>query len=127
MVYVWAAGDTLRRYLVAGGTLTQVEVGPATLSAGQPGGELSLSASGTMAGTGILWVSQPLTGNAVQTTVPGVLQAYDASNVATELWDSLQVPGDDCGAFAKFASPTVANGKVYLPSFANQVCVYGNK
>jgi hypothetical protein len=127
MVYVWAAGDTLRRYLVAGGKLTQAEVGPTTLAPGQPGGELSLSASGTMAGSGILWVSQPLTGNAVQTTVPGVLQAYDASSVATELWDSLQVPGDDCGAFAKFASPTVANGKVYLPSFANQVCVYGNK
>jgi hypothetical protein len=63
----------------------------------------------------------------VQTTVPGILQAYDATNVATELWDSLQVPGDDCGAFAKFAAPTVANGKVYLPSFANQVCVYGKK
>jgi hypothetical protein len=127
MVYVWPSGDTLRRYQVASGHLTQVQVGPATLSAGQPGGELALSANGSTPGSGILWVSQPLAGNAAQATVPGVLQAYDASNVATELWDSLQVSGDDCGAFAKFASPTVANGKVYLPSFANQVCVYGVK
>ena len=127
MVYVWAAGDVLRRYQVSGGKLTLVESGPSSLSAGMPGGELSLSANGATPGTGILWVSQPLTGNAVQTTVPGILQAFDASNVTSELWDSHLVAGDDCGAFAKFASPTVANGRVYLPSFANQVCVYGKK
>ena len=127
MVYVWAAGDVLRRYQVSGGKLTLVQSGPSTLSTGMPGGELSLSANGATPGTGILWVSQPLTGNAVQTTVPGILQAFDASNVAGEIWDSHLVASDDCGAFAKFASPTVANGKVYLPSFANQVCVYGKK
>jgi hypothetical protein len=127
MVYVWAAGDTLRSYQVSGGQLTPMQVGPTALSTGQPGGELSLSGNGATPGTGILWVSQPLNGDASQATVPGILQAYDASNVATELWDSLLASGDDCGSFAKFASPTIANGKVYLPSFANQVCVYGQK
>jgi hypothetical protein len=126
MVYVWPAGDSLRSYQLAGGQLVPVQVGPTGLSSGQPGGELSLSANGTMPGTGILWVAQPLA-DASQATVPGILQAYDATNVTTEIWDSLQVSGDDCGAFAKFASPTVANGKVYLPSFANQVCVYGER
>jgi hypothetical protein len=127
MVYVWAAGDTLRRYQVSGGMLTLAQAGPSPLSSGLPGGVLSLSANGAVPGTAVLWVSQPRTGDASQTTVPGILQAYDASNVATELWDSLEVAGDDCGAFAKFAPPTIANGKVYLPSFANQVCVYGKK
>jgi hypothetical protein len=126
-VYMWAAGDTLRSYQLTGGQLAPLQVGPAALSSGQPGGELSLSANGTKAGTAILWVSQPLKGDASQSTVPGILQAYDASNVTTELWDSLLASGDDCGSFAKFASPTVANGKVYQPSFANQVCVYGLK
>jgi hypothetical protein len=127
MIYVWPAGDIVRRYQVMNGQLTQVQVGPATLSMGMPGGELSLSANGTTSGAGILWVSQPVTGDASQTTVPGILQAFDASNVSAEIWDSLQVSSDDCGGFAKFASPTVANGKVYLPSFSNQVCVYGEK
>jgi|SRR5580658_503762 hypothetical protein len=126
MVYVWAAGDTLRSYRLTGGQLVPAQVGPTALSSGQPGGELSLSANGTTPGTGILWVAQPLN-DASQATVPGILQAYDATNLTSELWDSLLVAGDDCGSFAKFASPTVANGKVYLPSFANQVCVYGTK
>jgi hypothetical protein len=103
-----------------------MQVGPTALSLGQPGGELSLSSNGTTPGTGILWVAQPLN-DASQATVSGILQAYDATNLTNELWDSLLVAGDDCGAFAKFASPTVANGKVYLPSFSNQVCVYGEK
>jgi len=29
------------------------------------------------------------------------------------------------GSFAKFAIPTVANGKVYVPTFSNQLVVYG--
>ena len=56
----------------------------------------------------------------------GVLRAFDASNVANELWNSSQEPDRDSpGTFAKFAAPTIANGRVYLPTFSNQVCVYG--
>jgi hypothetical protein len=126
MVYVWAAADTLRAYRLTGGQLVLAQAGPTVLGMGQPGASLALSANGTTAGTGILWVTQPASGDASQMTVPGILQAFDATNVTTELWDSLQTAGDDCGGFAKFTPPTVANGKVYLPSFANQVCVYGH-
>jgi hypothetical protein len=127
MVYVWAAGDTLRSYQWSGGHLALAHTGPRVLGMGQPGGALSLSANGTTPGTAVLWAAQPASGDASQLTVPGILQAFDASNATVELWDSHQAAGDDCGAFAKFTPPTVANGKVYLPSFANQVCVYGEK
>src|SRR5205085_6765727 len=57
---------------------------------------------------------------------PGVLHAYDATNVANELWNSYQnQPRDDFGYYAKFNPPTIANGKVYVPTFSNTLVVYG--
>ena len=32
---------------------------------------------------------------------------------------------DGAGTYAKFSAPTIANGHVYLPTFSNQVVVYG--
>src|SRR5207302_4290180 len=56
----------------------------------------------------------------------GILDAFDASNVAIELWNNKQnAARDDFGNFAKFCPPTIANGKVYLATFSNQVIVYG--
>jgi len=90
-----------------------------------PGAMLSLSANGSAHGTGVVWASRPLTGNANQATRPGIVSAYDAETL-TELWNSqTNAARDDCGNFAKFSYPTVANGKVYVASFSNQVCVYG--
>jgi len=58
---------------------------------------------------------------------PGILRAFDASNVTKELWNNNQSPNDNAGKYAKFSSPTIANGHVYLPTFSNQVVVYGIK
>jgi hypothetical protein len=124
-VYVWAAGDTVRSFQAAGGMLAAAAVGTSP-SPGWPGGVLALSANGTNPGTGIVWASMPRTGDANEGLIPGVLVAVDAANVATQLWSTRDDPGrDDCGFYAKFASPTVVNGKVYLPTFSNRVCVYG--
>jgi hypothetical protein len=59
--------------------------------------------------------------------VPGIVRAYDTSNVGgTELWDSqLNAGSDSIGNFAKFVPPTVANGKVYMATFSNNLSVYG--
>ena len=93
---------------------------------GDPGGILSISASETNSGSGIVWASLPLSGDANPNVRPGILHAYNAENVALELWNSEQLSiRDAVGAFAKFVPPTVANGKVYLATFSSRLNVYG--
>jgi hypothetical protein len=58
-------------------------------------------------------------------TVDGTLRAFAASDVSRELWNSDMDPADKLGSLAKFALPTVANGKVYVPTFSGQLVVYG--
>jgi hypothetical protein len=54
------------------------------------------------------------------------LRAFAASDVTHELWNSNLYPArDGAGLYAKFAPPTIANGRVYLPTFSNKVIVYG--
>ena len=100
--------------------------GPVAAASGQPGGMLALSANGTNAGSGIVWASHNLVGNANQQVRPGILRAYNAQNITNELWNSEQISArDSVGNFAKFVPPTVANGKVYLATFSNRLNVYG--
>lgn len=129
-VYVWSENDGLRAIpfdRAAGrlGTANQALYrgnGPA----GQSGAVLSTSSNGTTAGTGILWASYAYTGDAEHDLSPGILRAFDASDVTKELWSNRQnLSRDAAGIYAKFASPTVANGRVYLPTFSNKVVVYG--
>jgi uncharacterized protein (TIGR03437 family) len=84
-------------------------------------GGLALSANG---GTnGILWL---ITGNYTLDDVPATLHALDAMDLSKELWNSDQSAGpDEPGALAKFATPTVANGHIYVPTLSDSVAVYG--
>jgi outer membrane protein assembly factor BamB len=129
-VYVWSENDQLRTFLfnrssntLLSTTFTSSDSGPV----GGCGADLSVSSNGTLSGTGILWASYASSGDAGNTPSPGVLRAFDANNVNNELWNSDQNPGDNVGKYAKFSSPTIADGHVYLATFSGQVVVYGLK
>jgi hypothetical protein len=136
-IYLWGENDFVRAFpfyaatrkslAYVGTTADSVgsDYSPALTSVyGMPGGMLSLSANG--AKNGILWATTPYDGDSVHAVVNGIFRAYDATDLTKELWDSKQVPArDDLGKFAKYNPPTIANGKVYLPTFSQQVCVYG--
>jgi hypothetical protein len=88
-------------------------------SFGFPGSTPSVSSSGTV--NGIVWVLD--NGNYCTPQSDGcgptVLHAYDATNVAKELWKSTQGAGNAAGNAVKFTVPTVANGKVYVGTRGN--------
>lgn len=129
--YVWGESDHLHQYKFdfVNGIFFMPAYAQSPTPAwvnGMTGGMLAISANGTNAGTGILWGSHQFTGDANQAVRPGILHAYDAQNVAHELWNSEQYsPRDTVGNYAKFVPPTIANGKVYLATFSGRLNVYG--
>jgi outer membrane protein assembly factor BamB len=126
-LYVWGEEDFLRSFQFNG---RRFEAAPkSTMRAPEnsmPGGILSLSANGSAAGSAVVWASVPISGDANMGTVPGILRAFDASNVQKELWNSEQAgERDHLGLFAKFCPPVVANGKIYMATFGGKLVVYG--
>ena len=129
-VYVWSENDPLRalpfdrtsNLFDVSGQIRFTQGGPM----GQSGAVLSVSSNGTTDGTGILWASYAFVGDAEHDVSPGILRAFDASDITRELWNNRQnFARDGAGSYAKFSSPTIANGKVYLATFAHQIVVYG--
>jgi hypothetical protein len=89
-----------------------------------PGSTPSVSAAATQ--NGIVWAldtSQYCTSQTQNGCGPAVLYAYDATNLATELWNSSTVAADAAGFAVKFAVPTIANGKVYVGTRGNNTGV----
>ncbi len=79
-----------------------------------PGCSPYITANGTA--NGVVWVTDKGTGQ---------LRAYDAANLATELWTSNQnATRDALGSAVKFSVPTPVNGHVYVGT-ADHLVVYG--
>ena len=134
LVYLWGNADYLKAFRFNNGLFNTTPVAVGNIgpsgSLNTPhtvmGAMLSLSANGSTPGTGILWATRSLGGDAVNNTRPGILHAFDAADITRELWNSRQnAASDDLGNFAKFCPPTIADGKVFLATFSNQLVVYG--
>jgi hypothetical protein len=130
-VYIWPENDRLRAFPFDRGSNTFNIANEVISSAAGPGGQngamISVSSNGTTPGTGIVWTAYAASGDAEHTVSPGILRAFDASDITKELWNNNATSADYAGTYAKFASPTIANGHVYLATFSNKVVVYGIK
>lgn len=80
----------------------------------------SVSAAGS-ASNGIVWLLDNVAYCTSQSSScgPTVLHAYNATNLASELWNSSMVAADAAGYAVKFTVPTVANGRVYVGTRGN--------
>lgn len=118
-VYVAAAGDAIKAYALNAGVLADAPGSQSGSIIGSPGASPVVSSNG--ASGGIVWV---LDTSGADSGTPAVLHAFDATNLARELYSSSGKPGDSAGPAAKSAVPTVANGKVYVGT-QNELTVYG--
>jgi hypothetical protein len=121
-VYFGGIHDNLRQYTfdTKAGLLSTSAIAKSETIFGFPGTSTSISANGTS--NAILWALEKTTTVGV---TPVILHAYDATNISTELYNSDQNSSRDAaGNAVKFAVPTIANGKVYVPAI-KQVSVYG--
>jgi IPT/TIG domain len=127
LLYDWGYNDVLKAFPFNGATFATTPSAQATLNGVWPGGILTLSANGETSGTGVVWAAVATNGNAENSPpTAGALYAFDAGNVATQLWNSnMNAARDALPTFAKFVPPLVANGKVYAATWSNQVFVYG--
>jgi hypothetical protein len=88
-----------------------------------PGPTTSVSTDGTA--NAIVWAIDSsafgTTEGITRAAGPAILHAFDANDLAKELWNSSQAPGnrDTAGNSVKFTVPTVANGKVYIGTRGN--------
>ena len=131
-VYVMPEEEHLQQYQVKEGKLILAHESEVTspvdhhaASTTMPGGILTLTANGGVAGSGLIWATTPIAQDANQQVVSGVLRVFDANDVTRELWNSEQSANDSFGNLAKFNPPTVVNGRAYVPTFSGQFCVYG--
>jgi hypothetical protein len=114
-VYYGAVSDAIKAFPIVTGKLATAPSSKTSITFGYPGATPAISANSTS--NGILW--------AVENGGPAVLHAYDATNLASELYNSNQASGSrDQFTGNKFITPMIANGKVFVGT-PNSVAVFG--
>jgi Immunoglobulin domain/PQQ-like domain len=115
-VYYADASGTLKAFAISTAKLGATPQSQSATQFVYPGTAPSVSANGTS--SGIVW--------AHENTNPAVLHAYDATNLAREIYNSNQAAGnrDQFGTGNKYITPTVADGKVFVGT-TNAVAVFG--
>jgi hypothetical protein len=124
-IYIGPDGNSLQAFPLVNGEIA----GRPSSKSPNRFGDNTANASGTSpvfsaagAANAIVWALD----NFGYRNAPAVLYAYDASNLGTVLYRSNQAPAarDVPGNAVKFSTPTVADGRVFVPG-ANSVTVYG--
>jgi len=117
-VYYGPQGGALLAFKVTDAMLGLSPASQSAISYGYPGTAPAISANG--ATNGIVWAYENAGSGAA------VLHAYDASNLASELYNSTQAANsrDTFGSGNKFITPTIADGKVFAAT-TNGVAVFG--
>jgi outer membrane protein assembly factor BamB len=115
-VYYGAVGANIQAFAISNAQLSTTPASRTGNAFPYPGSTPSISANG--ASDAILW--------AAENSSNAVLHAYDATNLANELYNSNQASGgrDQFGTGNKFITPMVTNGKVYVGT-TNGVGVFG--
>jgi len=111
-VYFGPVGNNLLQFNFSQAKLSTPPVSKSSTSFTYPGTTPSVSANATM--NAIVW--------AIEHSDPNdVLHAYDATNLATELYNSSQAGGqrDQFGQASHFGTPMIVNGKVYVGTTTN--------
>jgi hypothetical protein len=116
-LYFGSVNDSMREFRFVDGRLRAEPVSVTAAKFGYPGAMPSVSADGSR--NGIVWASE--------NGEPAVLHAYDANDLAKELYNSKQAPSgrDGFGAGNKFITPLIAHGKVYV-GISDGVGVFGS-
>jgi hypothetical protein len=125
-LYFWGVNDVLKSIPITNGLPDFTHVTGSTPQIGFPGAGVSVSSNGMTPGSAIVWaIDGTQYGFPGPGPGPAVVYAYDATNILTMLYSSAQnATRDAAGNAAKFAVPTVANGKVYVGT-STEVDVYG--
>jgi hypothetical protein len=104
-VYYGPVSHPLKAFSISNAKLSTTPTSQTATSFTYPGTTPSVSANGTS--NGIVW--------ALENTNPAVLHAYDATNLADELYNSNQAGSrDQFGPGNKFITPLIVNGKVFV-------------
>nr|WKF57098.1 hypothetical protein HUO10_001576 [Paraburkholderia busanensis] len=115
VVYYGGWNDSLKALPVTGAYLATTAASKSAITFAYPGATPAVSANGTT--NGIVW--------AAENGTVGALHAYNAGNLANELYNSNQAgTRDQWGAGNKFITPMIARGKVYVGA-TNGVAVFG--
>jgi len=118
IVYFSGYANVIKAFQISNGLFNASPVSQTTTSFGLRGAAMSVSANGTT--HGILWAIEYPNDGATE-----VLHAYDATNLATELYNTTQAGArDNLGPGMKFTPPTIVNGKVYVAA-ASHLTVLG--
>jgi hypothetical protein len=116
-MYAQASSLPLKQYQLQNGMFNPTPVAQSSTASGLRGGNTVVSSNGNQ--NGIVWAYEK------SSTGRGILHAYDAMSVSTELWNSgMNANRDQLGTGVGFVAPVVMNGKVFV-TYDFSIAAYG--